>query len=174
MFLLAQRALMALCLITLLGCSSPTCRQWEIQEILTKTPRFNAGRLLLAPDSDYSHLEMELVRNRSGIRFYLNLLFLQAPPYEDNPAYTTLEILFEGQEPWVVYPYLFAGGQRLLLPGDVADCLIQALLDNISFTIRIGRSQLSVVPTHFATLYERLLALPIDEDFSYTPLPAQS
>ncbi len=169
MFFLAQRALIALCLISLLGCSSPACRQWEIQEVITKTPRFNTGRLLLAPHSDYSYLELELVRNRSGIRFYLNLLFLNAPPYEDNPAYTTVEIVFEDQEPWVVYPHLFAGGQRLLLPGDVADRLIQALLDDISFTIRLGRSHVVVIPTNFTAVYERLLALPIEEELPDMP-----
>lgn len=164
MFLLVQRALFALCLTFLLSCSSPTCHQWEIQEILTTSPCFNGGRLLLAPNSDYSHLELELLRNRSGIRFYINLLFLYAPPWQEDSTHTCLEIIFEDQEPWVVYPYLFEGRQRLLLPGEVADTLVQALLDGYSFTLQIGRYKIEVVPDHFSTVYDRLLALSIEED----------
>jgi hypothetical protein len=164
MFLLAQRAFIALCLLSLIGCSISPCRQWEIQEISTRIPCFNGGRLILGPDSNYSHLELELNRSRAGIRFYINVLFLQAPPLPHDPNRTRAEILFEDQEPWVVYPYLMAGGQRLLLPGDVADVLVQTLLDGYSFTIRLGRNQIEVVPNRFSVLYARLLALKIEED----------
>lgn len=157
-------ACLALCLIALIGCSTPSCRQWEIQEIVTKyASSFNSGRLILSPDSDYSHLELELVRNSSGIRFYVNLLFLQAPPWVEDPTRTTLTVQFENQEPWIVHPYLLEGGQRLLLTGDVADVLVQALIDEISFVIQIGRSQISVIPSHFAKTYKHLLDLPIEE-----------
>lgn len=159
-----QRALLALCLIFLLfGCSTPACRGWEIQEIITQTSSFNGGRLILGPDSDYSHLELELVRNSSGIRFYINLLFLQAFPDKEDPSRTCISILFEDQEPWIVYPYLLEGGQRLLLPGDVADILVQSLIDDCFFTIQIGRSQISVVSVNFVKAYKRLLDLSIAE-----------
>lgn len=166
-----QRAFLALCLCCLSACSSSSCYQWEIQEILTKTPCFNAGRLILAPDSDCSFLEFEVTRNRSGIRCYLNLLFLQAPPLSDDSSRTRIEILYEGQEPWIVYPYLLNGGQRLLLLGEDADQLIQALLDDLSFTIKIGRANLQVVSTNFEAVYSRLLALDIEEDVPNEELP---
>lgn len=158
-------AYLALCLLTLIGCSGQTCHQWEIDEIVTKTPCFNGGRLILGPDSDCSHLEIELVRNSSGIRFYINLLFLRASPWPEDPARTSLIIQFKDQEPWIVHPYLLEGGQRLLLPGDIADILVQFLLDGFSFTIQMGRSQINVVPTQFIELYQRLLNLPIEEQF---------
>ena len=164
MLLFVQRAFLALCLIFLLGCSASTCRQWEVQEIITQIPHFNGGRLILGPDSDYSYLELELIRNRSGIRFYINLLFLKAPPWQDDPTRTSMEIIFEEQEPWIIYPYLLEGRQRLLLPGDNADVLIQAMLENKSFILKMGRSQISVVPDNFFVAYERLLAIPIEED----------
>ncbi len=163
MFSLAQRALLALCLISLFSCSGPCCRQWEIHKILTKYPCFNGGRITLCPDSNYSHLELELVRNRSGIRFYINLLFLQAQPWKEDPTRTRVEVLFEDKEPWIIYPYLLEGGQRMLLPGDIADTLIQYLLDDYPFSIKIGRTQIEVITDNFATVYGYLLALPIEE-----------
>lgn len=162
-FLHTQRGFLTLCLIVLSSCSTPTPRKWEIQEILTKNPCFNGGRLVLGPDSDCSYLELELFRNSSGIRFYLNLLFLQAPPWEEDPARTSITILFEGQEPWVVHPYLLEGGQRLLLPGDVADFLVQALFNEQEFIIQIGRKQITVISTQFIKTYQRLIDLCIEE-----------
>lgn len=163
MFLFLQRVVCALCLVSLCGCST-SCRQWEIQQILTKTPCFNGGRLLLAPDSEYSRIELEIIRNRSGIRFYINLLFLEAPPCPEDKTRTSLNVLFQDQEPWIIYPYLFTGGQRLLLPGDAADVLIQALLDEESFDVEIGRSRIKVIPDNFSIVYTNFLSLPIDED----------
>lgn len=169
MFLLSQRAFFALCLIFLFACTTTTCRQWEIQEIITKTPSFNGGRLILGPNSDYSYLELELIRNRSGIRFYINILFLQAPPLQSDSTRTSMEIRFEEQEPWMIYPFLLEGGQRLLIPGDCADFLIQALINNHSFVMQIGRNQINVVPDNFFIAYERLLSLPIEEDVQKEP-----
>lgn len=164
MLFFSQRALFALCFIFLFGCSTPTCRQWEMQDVITQTSCFTGGRLILEPDSNYSRLELEIARNRSGIRFYINLLFLEALPDKENPSRTSVEILFDDQDPWIIHPYLLVGGQRLLLPGDVADILIQALLDGKSFNLQIGRSCIRVIPDQFSVVYGRLLALPIEED----------
>ena len=162
-FLFKQRASLALCLIVLLSCSVPSRHQWEFQEIVTAFPRFNGGKAILGPSSSHSHLEIEIQRNSSGLRFYVNLLFLQALPKLDDPSRTSLEILFENQEPWIIDAYLLAGGQRLLLPGEVADVLIQNLLNESSFILKMGRSQIEVLPDHFLSAYTRLLNVPIDE-----------
>ncbi len=151
-----------LVLLSVCSCSSSVCRQWEIQKVLTKHPCYNAGRLLWGPHSNFTYLELELARSRTGLRFYVNLLFLQARPCQEDSERTCLEILYDNQESWVVYPYLFEGGQRLLLPGEVADVLIQALLNGRSFTVRLGRNCLEILPANFASLYETLLSLPIE------------
>lgn len=149
------RAFAIVCLLMLLSCSMDKCRQWEMQEIVTQCPRFNGVRLLLSPDSDYSHLELELLLNSSGIYFFVNLLSFQARPCIDQPSRTQLEVLFDDKEPQVVYPYLLEGGQRLLLPEDIATSLIEALIESRSFALRIGRSKIAVVPTNFSNLYEQ-------------------
>ena len=159
----AQRAFPALCLIILCSCATPKCREWEIQENLTQVTSFNAGRLILTPDTNYSHLELELVRNNSGLRFYLNLLLMEALPWREDPTRTKAEILSENGEPELIYPYLLEGGQRLMFPGDAADALIQRLLEGNSFIIKIGRNQITVIPDNFSKAYEKLLSLPISE-----------
>ncbi len=160
-FSLLQRALLTLCLASLFGCSSPKSRQWEIQEIITQSPCFNAVKLILGPDSNYSYLELELTRTLSGIRFYINLLFLEALPLKEDCTRTSIVIQFEDQNSWTIYPYLLQGGQRLLLPTDIANQLIDALLDERMFTIQVGRNVIEVTPNHFKEHYTRLLNLPI-------------
>lgn len=162
MILFLQRAFQALCFLFLVGCSHPICHEWILQEIVTKTPCFNGGRLILEADSDYSYLELELIRNRSGTYFYLNLLFLQALPCSEDPTRTRIEVTFENQEPLILYPHLLEGGQRILLPSEIADNLIQALLEDCSFTIQIGRSQIHVASYNFQEVYSKLLALPLN------------
>lgn len=153
MLMFIQRVLRALCLLLLASCS-PAPRQWESQEIATQSSCFNGDRLLLGPDTNYSHSELELLRSPSGTRLYINLLFLGARPCQENPERTEVQVSFDEGEPLIIYPFLLAGGQRLLFSGEDADFLIQSLLDGKSFTIQIGRSSLKVIPDNFSKLYE--------------------
>lgn len=167
-----------LCFFILVGCSKEEPRQWGVEEIITKRPRFNGGKLYLPPDTDITNLEIEFLRTPSGIRFYANLMSFTAPPWKEDPTRTTMTITFENeeQEPITVHPYILQGGQRLLFPGDVADTLVQALLDERPFQIKIGRSEINVVTTNFEKSYTKLLKIliqeeicpeiPFEEDFS--------
>lgn len=157
--------LLIVLIATLASCSKESDHQWHFEEVRTRRPEFNGGRLVLAPDTDYSNLELEIVRSSSGIRFYINLLLFQAFPRPLDPATTTVTIQFEEEEPWIIHPYLFEGGQRLLLPGEIADPLVKALLEGQCFTIQIGRSQVKVTPTHFSEDYKALLSIPVKEKY---------
>ena len=142
-FTASEGLFIALCIFLLSSCSKQICRQWEFQEVLTKRPCFNSGRIILGPDTNTSNLELELVRNQSGLRLYINLLLFQASPLRENPNLTKVDILFDDQEVWTVYPNVLEGGQRiLLLLPDGTEQLMHALSEGRSFTIKIGRSQL--------------------------------
>ena len=160
-----QRVIFTLCsLFFLEGCSSPTCRQWALQSITVTCPSFNGGRLLLESDAAHPYFQLELVRNLSGLRLYLNLLLYHAQPCNEDPQRTAVNVVFEGEEePWKVYPYLMEGGQKLLFPGDVADYLIQKLLNDEDFVLEMGHQRFEVVSEKFISLYQNLLSLPIVE-----------
>jgi len=118
--------------------------------------------MLLGPDSSIADLELEVLRNRSGLSFYINLLFLEAPPLRNDPSRTEIILLKEGEEPFFLYPHLLEGGQRLLLQKEDAELLIHALLNCCPFALKIGRSQMNVIPDNFAPSYEKLLSIPIE------------
>lgn len=156
--LFLQKTLVVICLIFLIvGCSPPSCRAWVIEEIKTRTPCFNSARLLLAPDGPNSHLELEIVGNQSGVRVYLNILFLKAPFTCQKSQSTTIKVCFEDREPWEISVYLLKGQQRLLFPQEIQEVLIQALLEGETFTLMLGNSSILVISDQFSALYDTFL-----------------
>lgn len=158
-----QRVLITLCILVFLsGCNAPTCREWIFNDVITSCPSFNSGRLLLQPDNVFSYLEVEIVRSQSGIRMYINILLMEARPCEDNPQKTKLEVIFP-DETLTIYADILKGGQRLLLPGEIADLLIQKLQDDECFTLQVGSKKIEVVPDRFQESYNKLLQLEMEE-----------
>lgn len=151
-----QRAFWALCLIAFFGCSAPYERKWECQTIDSNRKWNHTGRILLAPDNDYSHLELEIVKDAKKTRFYVNLLFLQACPNKEDPDFTTATIQMDGEEPYKAHFLLLKGGQKMIIPEDLASVLIDALLRGQDFSITIGRSSITASSATFLTAYEKL------------------
>lgn len=160
---LLQRTLKLLCLFNLMSCSSPPLRQWQIEEVRTSCSHFNSGRLLLPPSEECEYVELELVRNCSGLRFYLNLFFSQIRPLQEDLLKTSLEVHYDNcPAPFIMYPYLMEGGQRILLEKKDAEQLINCLKDNQSFILKLGRHEIEIVATKFAEHYQTLINFPID------------
>lgn len=161
---LLQRAFIALCFIIISSCSRPAFQQWQFQEIRTKSTCFNSGRMLLPPDDHCEYLEVELLRNCSGLRLFVNLFNLQARPLPDDLTRTTIKITFpDSSESYEIYPRLLAGGQRMLIEGQDADQMINKLLQGQEFFIVLGRHEMRLVLTKFAEHYQTLMNLQIDE-----------
>lgn len=148
-------------LLFLTACSQPACRQWEIQITELRNPCFNSGKMFLAPESNTCYLELELTRAASGLRLYLNILFLQAPPWAEDSSRSLVTILFPDQEPLMTYPYILKGGQRLLFPTETTDYLINKLLAGESFTIQMGRQKTEIIATYFSVAYQELMNIPL-------------
>jgi hypothetical protein len=157
---LFKRALKALLLLMILnGCA--TNSQWALQESGSEDPHFRSGRLVLAPESNLVPLSLEILRTCSGLRIYINSLLLPVPPFQGNPDLAQLEIEQQDGQVLLVYPYRLAGGQRLLFPADVSQHLIQLLMDNQPFTIKVRSKQICVIPANFLSLYFELMKIPI-------------
>lgn len=109
---------------------------------------------------------MEIVRSPSGLRMYLNILFLKALPCSEDFTRTKVTIDFTEEETFYIYPQILEGGQRLLISQEDSDYLIQALVEDRSFTIKIGRYQTTIVPAAFSKVYKELMNLSIAEGSS--------
>ena len=163
-----QRALCALAFFLTNSCTAP-CRQWLLFTTLTQTTCFNSGRLYLSPDTNLSYLELEINRSSSGLRMYLNLLLWQAPPSPENPEFSCIDLVLlekdeneeEQQTVTTLYAYRLEGGQKLWILPDDANTLIERLLKDQSFILKIGRYQITVIADEFQTGYQELMQLPI-------------
>jgi hypothetical protein len=147
---------LALLTFSLISCSSPICRQWDIREISADDSCFNSFRMTLSPESDACHLEVEIDGTPADIRMYINLFLLTVPPCENDPLRTSVSCLLNNGESFIIYPYILSGGQRLLLPLEVSNYLIQLLLEGETFTFQIGRQKTLVILENFQPSYENL------------------
>ncbi|WP_075883585.1 hypothetical protein [Candidatus Protochlamydia sp. W-9] len=159
-FHLAQK-IMFFCAIFNLSSCSQASRQWQYHPVLTDSPRFNFGRLFLPANSDPARLTMEIVKGRSGIRLYLNILFLQAPPCKEDPTLTKVDLFFEDKI-ISLYPQILQGGQKLLFSSNDTNYIIQTLLDNLPFTIKFGRHELYIPLENFSKSYNKLMSLTVE------------
>ncbi len=104
---------------------------------------------------DYSSLSLEIVRTASGTRMYLNTYSLPLSPVSDNTNKIELTLSTEnGSCP--VFVDSLEGGQRLIIPSDVASDVICHLLEGKPVTLSIGRYQSTIIPDNFASVYHRL------------------
>ena len=92
---------------------------------------------------------------------YVNLFLLCTAPLPDDEAKTSIQLIMEDGETLILYPYRFEGGQRLLLPSEASDFIITLLSEGKSFTIKVGRNELAIVPENFQISYENLMSVPI-------------
>lgn len=157
------RVLATVLAVLILTACSKSDRQWAYGQNITHSPLYNSGRMFLPTDQSAPYFAMELIRCSSGMRLYLNILVLEAPPHPHDPSRTCVTILFENDS-LVVYPYLLKGGQRLLFPPDVTEYLINQLLDEHSFTVAVGHRKFEVIPGNFKAGYDQLKQIPISPE----------
>jgi hypothetical protein len=153
-----------LCILALFlfNCAG-NCRKWFLEEEITACPQYNSGKLYLPAEEICRGLELEIVRSASGMRMYLNTFSLPFSPDNSNPNLSPFFITIACDEPALFLGELLEGGQRVLLPIEVSQQIVSALLDNQSVVIKAGRYQTEIVPTSFAKLYDDLLQIPIPE-----------
>lgn len=146
--------------ILMFSCSTP-CREWILLQNETCNPKYNSARLILEPDKSSCYLELELDRTCSGTRMYMNLNLFQAFPLDDNPCLTKAEMTID-EELITFYPTILTGGQRLLVPEEIANRIIETLIEGKILVLKLGRNQITVISAKFQENYEQFMALPIE------------
>lgn len=159
MFFRNAGALCALTLFLFSSCSSSS-RQWVYHENRAHMPHTNSARLILYPELGEGPFELELIRSSIGIRMYLNICRMEAPPHPDYPKRSTVELCVDN-EAMTVHPYILGGGQRLLFPDDITNIIIQALLEGHIVELKMGYRKFHIVSNSFKEAYEGFLAVPL-------------
>lgn len=101
-------------------------------------------------------MELELVRTVEGIRLYLNVFGLEIPATSCDGIFSSVFISFRE------YSYTFVadrllGGQRLLIPKNVQDDIVNNLQEGQPVFIRVGHYQSDIYPEQFLKLFMQMV-----------------
>lgn len=152
---LGKRVLITLFLLFFTMSCSENCRQWEYDEINTHCSCYDSSRVYLPLCNRFCELEVEIIVDACATRTYLNALLLDLPFEEDNPSKTSVTINVEEQK----FEFLadrFEGGQKILLPSEAQNLIIENLLQNKDMTIVVGRYVTEVTAKNFGKIYQKL------------------
>lgn len=131
-------------LFLLTACSSASSH-WQTEVTETPSPCFNSTRLILPSSNAVKGLDVEIVQSFSGTRMYVTSCSLPFPSIPDDPDRAVVAITIDGRQEVVIAERL-RGGQRLLLPPEAMQQVIDALHQNNSVHLCIGSFQTQVSP----------------------------
>lgn len=150
-----KKALLSAFFLLVTSCSQP-CQQWQIQETITRCPYYSSGKIFLSPNEEFGTLELEIDRGSSGLKMYVNAFILEIPSLPDDCSKAELIVSIENQS-FTVITDRFEGGQRLLVPSEAANIIINALLECKTICLHAGRFQSTIISTGFPQVYYELV-----------------
>lgn len=154
-----RRMASVILLTALYGCQS--CDSlWEYEESIAYCPTSNSARVIFPYTGASDGLELEIVRTPDGTRMYFNARYC---PIESDDEWVKITYSFgncEHKESVDSWAALLEGGQRILLFGQDADRITQALLDNYTVDITIGDYEKELTPGGFEKPYQALYKVP--------------
>lgn len=159
--------LLSFSLLFVFGCSS-ACRQWQYDDVCTPCGLYNSGRMILPVCIPGNNLELEIRRGLSGTHVYVNVCSLPVPPASDDNSIAPVTVSV-GDSITKTFAERLQGGQRLILPCEISQDIINGLLNNECIVISAGAYQAEIINTGFHKHYERLnrIKIPISSDQDY-------
>lgn len=157
-------ALLSFFLLLIFGCS-PACRQWQYDDVCTPCGQYNSGRMFLPISIPGNNLELEITRGLSGTHVYVNVCSLPVPPAPENPSIAPVNVII-GDSVTRTFAERLQGGQRLILPCEISQDIINAVLNNESVVISAGAYRAEIISTRFHKHYEHLnrIKIPIKDE----------
>ena len=134
----------------------PLRPKWELEKTVTRRSNFNSGVLFFPAEECFTHLEFELAKTQSGVRAYINTFFSPIASTEDHQVEVSVAT---ETDKYCFFADILKGGQRLLLPDEARDMIIELLLNDETITIKVDRYQQRIPPTYFRKLYRELIHL---------------
>jgi hypothetical protein len=142
-------------IIFLVTSCSPQCNQWKLAVIKADCPPAKYARACLPACNTFNGMEAVLMSSNGTTHFYLNALTLLFPVYECDNAHTEIKIVIEEENYCFIVDRL-QGGQRLLLPEEAKQLIVDALLEFKCVEISTGRYQTTLIYENFQNVYSCL------------------
>ncbi len=143
---LIHRALWALIIF---NCSCQNISQPWQTETFNSSRRCKAiKRVYYSPEDLFCSLQMEILESKAQRQIFINIFSTGLTA--DNPQSSTIEIRITAAEDTRLYQaYLYKGGQRLLLPAESYDWIIDNLVSSTALKLEVGRYSAQLESANF-------------------------
>ena len=147
--------------LLLFGCIKE--QKWSLQHVKSKKHLFDSSRLCYRTADRVNGIDIAIIHIKKKSLVYLEVHAQRIPPYLGDEKKAHLKFLSKNKE------YLFqaerhTGGQRVALPNEIQDRLIELLKSSFSLTIELDGYRETIDPSSFELLLRKL-----DQPFYHLP-----
>ena len=161
-----QLILLSGALLFIAGCNKSS--HWSTNHVKTGSSAFDSSELCYRTSDPANGLDLAMIRTKDTLRFYLAVRSRSIPPYQNNPKQALVEILIDNNK-YIFIAARHEGGQRLLLPEECQQLVLDSLKNNLSVTFQLSGYQAFIEPSDFETQFKKLnvppLAIPFQLPF---------
>lgn len=137
--------------LLLIASCTPSCRQWQLETACAACPNTPIAKLYLPPEASYCGLEIEFARCGSDVRMYINVFSV---PFPCEVSSVEIKVSIDDVS-FTSDVEVLEGGQRLLVPIDTTNQIIEALANCQTVSIRAGRYSSTLLSCNFADLFKQ-------------------
>jgi hypothetical protein len=149
----AQAVFLSVVLLFFCGCSRSS--NWASNQIDVGDEKYNSTRISYYAPNPINGIDLEFLRTPSRLLAYLNVHSLPIPSTKEDPKAVAVDLLIE-EEKYHFAAYRYEGGQRLLLPEDMVDLIIKALIEKKPLQIKVPGYFTRIEPKGFEDKFEKM------------------
>ncbi len=133
---------------------------WAFNRIDSGDPQFNSTKLTYYSQDPINGIDLEFTHTCDAIRTYLNVHSLPIPPSKEDPKATKGHLTI-GSDSFSFLAYRHEGGQRLLLPPEIAERIIAGLRECKSIQIKVPGYSVAIEGKEFEKKFGQLGHTPL-------------
>ena len=147
------RVLLSIFLTFLSACSSRS--HWSSDQVYSDKKEFCSTKLSYLSPDPINGIDLEFLKIGERLNIYLNVHSVPVPPPKDNDKTVVLKLDIAG-EILRCEVYRLEGGQRFLLPEDIASTLIRSLQNDKEITLILPGYRSTVQAEGFTEKFTQL------------------
>ncbi|MBS0648761.1 MAG: hypothetical protein JSS10_06015 [Verrucomicrobia bacterium] len=147
-----------LLLLTLCACESS--KSWEVSHVQAGQKEYNSSRLSYPIRDIVNGIGVEMICTQGQVKTYLEVHAQTIPPYQGNPK-EALVIMKVKDKTFQGIAHRHEGGQRVSLPPQLHQLLIESLQLNAPVTVMLEGYFATLDPKEFPEQFQELQTEPM-------------
>jgi hypothetical protein len=150
-------------LILLFGCSHHS--HWTSDQMNSNKKEFCSTKLSYSSKDPLHGIDLEFLKTEDRLKLYLNVHSVPVSSYQDDPKSALLKLNIDGKM-IRCQTYRFEGGQRFLLPDEIANIIIHSLQNNKEVTFILPGYRSTIKTEGFSSKFDQLIyPFPLQNPF---------